>query len=138
MKNIYSAEEFEQVLKNFFVEKAKVLELQKQLQAKLFVSEEYAKLKAAYEAKEKECEHFKNQFGKTRPALKKLIDDLKCAQEQLARLKEIEVNGLKLAHLERQNLGLLNEREALQKQQINLQKELEVALQEIELLKTIE
>lgn len=100
--NTFTEEEFKQLLKNLFAEKKKVRELQKQLEDKgiqkkfqtaltdihkLSLTEEYAKLKQAYFEKEKEAEHLKKQFEKVRPALKKLIDDLKCATSEVTYLK---------------------------------------------------
>jgi chromosome segregation ATPase len=100
--NTYTEEEFKQVLKNLFAEKKRVKELQKQLEEKgiqkkfqakladihkLSLAEEYAKLKSAYLEKEKEGEHLKKQLEKVRPALKKLVEELKTAQREVATLK---------------------------------------------------
>ena len=101
--NTYTEDEFKQVLKNLFAEKKRVKELQKQLEEKglqkkfqtkiadiqkFSLAEEYAKLKANYLDKEREGEHFKRQFEKVRPALKKLVDDLNSARAEIETLKE--------------------------------------------------
>jgi len=136
MQHSHSEEEFKQVLKNLFAEKKRVKELEKQLEEKsvqkkfqtkltdihkLSLTEEYAKLKAAYYEKEKESEHYKSQFEKVRPALKKLVDDLKEAHSTITSLKEqLECVALECA--------------ALQKSRIPLEEELKVTRQRVNLL----
>lgn len=100
--NTYTEEEFKKLLKTLFAEKKRVKELQKQIedkhvqkkfQAKLSdihkrsLSEEYPKLKEAFEEKELEAEMYRGQLEKVKPALKKLVDDLKQARGEIERLK---------------------------------------------------
>ena len=98
----YTEDEFKKVLKTLFAEKKRVKELEKQLEEKglqkkfqaklsdihkLSLSEEYAKLKSAFQEREQESEHLKSQLDKVRPALKKLIMDLKSARAEVEILK---------------------------------------------------
>ncbi|MFC2049352.1 hypothetical protein ACFLR2_01610 [Chlamydiota bacterium] len=100
--NTYTEEEFKKVLKNLFAEKKRVKDLEKRLEEKglqkrfqakltdihkLSLSEEYAKLKAALLEKEQECSELKGQVDKVRPALKKLMTDLKNAAFEIETLK---------------------------------------------------
>lgn len=100
--NTYTEEEFKKVLKNLFAEKKRVKDLEKQLEEKglqkrfqakltdihkLSLSEEYAKLKAALQEKETECGELKLQMDRVRPALKKLMVDLKSATFEIETLK---------------------------------------------------
>lgn len=99
MSNTYTDEDFKKILKNLFTEKKRVKELERQLEEKglqkrfraklsdihkLSMTEEYAKLKEAYHRKELECDHCKNQLERVRPALKKLLTELKSARREIA------------------------------------------------------
>lgn len=136
--NTYTEEEFKQVLKNLFAEKKRVKELQKQLeergiqkkfQAKLAdihkfsLAEEYAKLKSAYADREQESAHYKKQFEKVRPALRRLVDELKAAQREIERFKTqeapkdefkelLEKATVKIRELEQEKLKVSQEAEA--------------------------
>jgi hypothetical protein len=98
----YSQDEFKKILKNLFAEKKRVKELEKELEGtrikkkiqsrlaaipKSSLSEEYVKLKSAYQVKEEENEHLKKQFEKVKPALTKLLTELKKARHELEILK---------------------------------------------------
>ena len=100
--NTYTDDEFKKVLKNLFSEKKRVKDLEKQLeekglqkrfQAKLTdlhqhsVADEYSKLKSAYLQQASENEALKEQIIKVRPALKKLMSDLKNATSEIEILK---------------------------------------------------
>ncbi len=93
--NTYTEEEFKKVLKTLFAEKKRVKELQKRLdekgiykkfQTKLSdihkhsITDEYATLKNAYAEKEKENADLKSKLDKVRPAIKKMVEELKAAR----------------------------------------------------------
>lgn len=103
--NTYTEEEFKKILKTLFAEKKRVKELQKQLGEKqlqkkfqtkltdihkLSIAEEYAALKTAFGAKEEECRDLRSKLERVRPALKKLVEDLKAARSEIASLKKKE------------------------------------------------
>ncbi|NGX61666.1 MAG: Chromosome partition protein Smc [Chlamydiae bacterium] len=94
----YTEEEFKKILKTLFAEKKRVKELQKQLQQKgvqkkfqthlsdiqkLSYPDEIAHLNTSFLEKEKEVKTLRKQLEKVRPALRKLIDDLKEAREYI-------------------------------------------------------
>ncbi len=54
---------------------------------RISIAEEYAKLKNAYHEKEKECETLHGHLEKVKPALKKLVTDLKESREEVELLK---------------------------------------------------
>ncbi len=98
----YSEEEFNKVLKNLFTEKKRVKELEKQLEErgaqkkfftklsdihKISIAEEYAKLKEAYHALERERDEIKDQLDKVKPVLKKLVQELLLAREEVEQFK---------------------------------------------------
>ena len=106
--NTYTEEEFKKVLKNLFSEKKRVKDLEKQLeekglqkrfQAKLTdlhrhsLADDYTKLKAACLEKEAENDELKGQITKVRPALKKLMIDLKSATSEIEILKSQHTTG---------------------------------------------
>ncbi len=113
--NTYTEEEFKKVLKTLFAEKKRVKDLQKKFQSKLTnihhhsIADEHAALKTAYVTKEHAFRELKEKFEKVRPALKKLVEDLKSARAEIEILKTEE----KVSHDE------------------ELQKELEVARAQI-------
>jgi chromosome segregation ATPase len=150
--NTYTEDEMKQLLKNLFAEKKKVKELQKQLEErgiqkkfqtrladihKLSLTEEYAKLKTAYLEKEKEREHLKSQLTKVRPALKRLVEDLKSAHAEIAKLKlqeltpkeEVEKDLIKakcqIEKLTQENEKSHNEQQELKKRIVRLEIDLE-------------
>jgi len=102
-KNTYTEDEFKKVLKTLFSEKKRVRELQKKLgekgvhkkfQSKLTdihkasIDEEFATLENAYVEKERECADLRGKMEKVRPALRKLVDDLKAARSEIEMLKK--------------------------------------------------
>lgn len=106
--NTYTEEEFKKVLKTVFTEKKRVKELQKKLEergvqkkfgAKLSqmhnqsLSEEMAKLQERHAEKELECQQLSEKLDKVRPALKRLVEDLKQAREEVEILKTPQGNA---------------------------------------------
>ncbi len=141
----FTDDDVKRILKNFFAEKKRVKELEKRLEAqenqnKIYLTEkhplteEYTKLKTAYLEQEKERELLKRQQEKIRPALKKLVDNLKQAHAEIAFLKEnaatenkeeeacTHQRALNHANQEALEIELHQLRDALQRQRLQLLK----------------
>lgn len=100
--NTYMEEELKKLLKTLFAEKKRVKDLQKQLDEKglqkkfhsklsevhkTSIDDDYTHLKNAYVGKESECLELREKLEKVRPALKKLVDELKSTRQELDDLR---------------------------------------------------
>lgn len=108
--NTYTEEEFKKLLKGLFAEKKRVKELQKQLENRDVQKKFESKLTDIHQAsltQEIEIETYKNQLEKVKPALKKLVEDLRQAREEIDKLHAENLEAKALICTLEEEKGLL-------------------------------
>lgn len=139
-------EEFKNLLKNFFSENERVKELKKKLDERGFqkkihtkllelrkhtLASKYETLKDAYLEMERQYSEGQEKWNKIRPALKKLVEELKSARVEIDSLKNLTsapsqiTLEVKLLEKEKQILILTKENEGLKEKLTYLQQHLQ-------------